>query len=368
MICRKCKKTIPEESKFCCFCGTKQILTRNPKKKGNGRGCVYKLPNGSWRAEVTLGYDTTEAGKLQRKSRTKSGFKTKKEAEDYLPHLKIQPSAISSSITFKKLYEEWLPKHNDKVSKSTMDCYRSAYKYYEPLYYAEFRTIKTKALQDCVDQCPHGTRTRENMKALGTLLYKYSIENDICEKNYASFIYIKKDAQTRREFFTLEERVKLWKCAKPQHYVENVEYVLCLMYTGFRPNEMLSLKKENYHGDYFIGGSKTTKGIDRVVTISPKIKDFVENLAQKDGYIFSPDGKKLGEKKFYQLYYKVLEDCGIKKKEPYCCRHTFATMMKEVNAPDTDKLELIGHTSMEMTAHYTHTDIESLKRITDKIV
>ena len=52
---------------------------------------------------------------------------------------------------------------------------------------------------------------------------------------------------------------------------------------------------------------------------------------------------------------------------PHCCRHTFATLMKNVPAPPTDKQKLIGHAKFEMTAHYTHTDIESLKFITDNL-
>ena len=41
--------------------------------------------------------------------------------------------------------------------------------------------------------------------------------------------------------------------------------------------------------------------------------------------------------------------------------------MKNVNAPNTDKQKLIGHSKFEMTAYYTHTDIDSLKKITDNI-
>ena len=41
--------------------------------------------------------------------------------------------------------------------------------------------------------------------------------------------------------------------------------------------------------------------------------------------------------------------------------------MKNVNAPATDKQKWIGHSKFEMTAHYTHTDIDSLKKITDNI-
>ena len=41
--------------------------------------------------------------------------------------------------------------------------------------------------------------------------------------------------------------------------------------------------------------------------------------------------------------------------------------MKNVDAPATDKQKLIGHAKFEMTAHYTHTDIASLKKITDNL-
>ena len=85
MNCRKCKKEIPEESSFCLFCGVNQTTPKQKtKSRGNGQGSVYKLPSGLYKAAVTLGY--TLEGK--RVVRTKSGFKTKKEALEYLPVLR----------------------------------------------------------------------------------------------------------------------------------------------------------------------------------------------------------------------------------------------------------------------------------------
>ncbi len=139
------------------------------------------------------------------------------------------------------------------------------FKYYEKLWYSRFVDIKTKALQEQIDACPHGIRTKENMKALGTLLYTYAIQNDLVDKNYASFIYIDRSTpKKRRGFFTLEERYKLWKNVGS---VPNTELVLCLMYTGLRPNEFLKIKVSDYHGDYIVGGSKTEKGMNRVITL-----------------------------------------------------------------------------------------------------
>ena len=65
----------------------------------------------------------------------------------------------------------------------------------------------------------------------------------------------------------------------------------------------------------------------------------------------------------------ITEQDGIKRRKytPHSCRHTFATLMKDVAAPTTDKLKLIGHTSDAQLRYYQETDFESLRQITDRL-
>ena len=140
-----------------------------------------------------------------------------------------------------------------------------------------------------------------------------------------------------------------------------------------RLSEMLGAMTENYNQEagYFITGSKTDAGKDRTITISPKIRPFFADFGQGKHLFTDLSAKKFRNDLFYPALQAIgldaLDDKGDHIYTPHCCRHTFATLMKNVDAPATDKQKLIGHAKFEMTAHYTHTDIESLKKITDNL-
>ena len=369
MLCKKCKKEIPDESKFCNHCGIKQVRERSQKKRGNSQGTVYKDKNGTWIADYTIGWDEVD-GVMRRKRRKKRGFATKNEALAYLPNLMQDLPQQDMSVKFKDLYKKWMDRHEEKVTKSTINCYKSAYKYFSSLYYVEIAKIRTEHMQKCIDECPHGKRTKENMKALGTSLWKYAMQLDIVDRNYAEYLYIKKEETAEKTAFSREQLDTMWANVET---VPNIKYVLLLCYTGMRLSEMLGAMTENYNREegYFITGVKTDAGKDRTITISPKIRPFFDDFG-KGKRLFT----ELSAKKFrLDLYYPALQALGLDILDeqgdhiytPHCCRHTFATLMKNVPAPATDKQKLIGHAKFEMTAQYTHTDIESLKKITDNI-
>ena len=383
MLCKKCKKEIPEESKFCNYCGTKQVRERSVKTRGNGQGSVFKLPSGKYKAMVTVGYYMNEDGKTRRKTHSQV-FATKKEAIAALPRLLSEPvKKQKKTITFKELYDKWFPTH--KAGKSTMDGYMYAMKHFAPVWFYPMEDIDIDDLQECLDNCGKGKRTQENMKALCGLIYKYGIPRQAVPDNLnlAQYLIVGGDKGSHRESF---DDIQIEKIRQQIGKKQYADYAYCLIYLGFRPSEFLALDISSYDAEKkcFIGGAKTDAGRNRVVTISPKIRPYITDIigSRTAGPVFcDEDGEKWELKAFTErAFYPVLESAGIDnpmvqaggdtmrhKYTPPTCRHTFATLLKNVQASDKDKLALIGHTSDEMLRYYQDVNLADLEKITNML-
>ena len=380
MQCRKCRAELPDNAKYCPQCGAKQDVTRKPKARGNGTGSVYQLPNRTWKAVYIVGWESDKEGNLRRKTRTKSGFRTKKEALAYLPTLALLPTAQKrKDVTLKELYDKWEPTH--RAGASTINCYRAAIKHFRPLWAVRMEDIDIDDLQECMDECPAGKRTRENMKALCGLLYKYAIPRHMATLNLGQYLVVGGASGEDRRALPLPIVDRLREHIGDVPYAD---YIVAQCYLGFRPSELLALDVTDYDAQEraFIGGAKTDAGRDRTVTVSPKIQPIVDRLVdgKTSGPVFcGKDGEQMPLKSYRAAFYAALDAVGCenpveeingnkrRRYTPHSCRHTFATLMKAVNAPDKDKLELIGHTSTEMLRHYQDVDIASLRRITDAL-
>jgi len=377
MKCRKCKAELPEGSKYCNMCGAKVAVERKPKSRGNGTGTVYKR-GANWTAVIVTGFELDSDNKMHRKTRSKGGFKTKREALEYIPTLKLQPERKPKSKTFAQLYEAWLPTH--RAGKDTINCYKAAYKYFEPVHYLNIDDIDIDDLQECIDECHKGRRTKENMKALCGLMYKYAIPRHLASLELGHYLIVSGESGSKA---ALPDDA-LEKMRAHTGDVFGASYVLCQCYLGYRPSEFVALNASMYNSaeNAFVHGAKTAAGINRTVTVSPKIQPYINTLLtnRTSGAIFTdPDGKAYTTSRYRELFYAVLDACGIDNPiierdgknfytyTPHSCRHTFATLMKRVNGADKDKLELIGHTSTEMLRHYQDVNFSDLRKITDAL-
>ena len=379
MICVKCGMKVPTMP-FCGLCGWQQKKPVPQRtKRGNGQGSVFRLANGKYKAVVVLGYYSDETG---RHKRTRSAtFEKKRDAVAALPSLRETPKQRErKDMTFWQVFEAWLPTH--KAGSSTLGNYKAAVRYFGDLYTLPFREIDVDDLQECIDDCPKGRRTKENMRAAAGLMYKYAIPRHLTGDglNLAQYLTLDGDGPAHRDAFSELELARLWKNTG----VPGVDDVLIMCFTGFRPSEYLALTSDSFDwkAGTLTGGAKTEAGKGRIVTVSPKVLSMVTEKASAPGPLSrQPDGSPWDLKTFTEtVFYPALDACGIENPmvqvgggvmrhriTPHSCRHTFATLIKRVEGADKDKLELIGHTSTEMLRHYQDVSLGDLRKITDAI-
>lgn len=383
--CKKCGADLPTGANFCPVCGKPvQPGAKAPKKRGNGQGSVFKMGN-KWLAIVTLGYYIDEQGKRHRKTRSQV-FDRKSDAVNALPKLLTdERKELKKQLTFKQLYDLWLPTH--KAGAQTMGCYTAAIKHFADVYHMRLSDIDIDDLQECLDECPAGKRTRENMRSLVSLMYKYGIPRHVIPENLnlSPFLSVTGEAAAKRESFTSEQIKKIRAAAGAVAYAD---YILIMIYTGFRPSEFLALTGADYDfkQNFLTGGAKTEAGRGRRVTVSPKIKTILGQIYEKNEDINAPlfpdaNGKQWDLKQFTEkAFYPALEQIGIEnplveiaggvlrhKYTPHTCRHTFSTLLKRAAGSEKDKLALIGHTSGDMLRYYQDVQIEDIQAITDLI-
>lgn len=406
MNCRKCARALPEEALYCCYCGIKQELKPRGTKRLNGSGWARKRGR-TWTAGLIVGYD--EDGKAD--TITLGGFPTKSAALDFVPVLKAasrlqkdernkvlrqasQHNTIDEALfivktykkkvaadttTFKELYDRWAPFYEPRIDKSTMAGHRAALSYFKELWGIPFSTLSADDLQDCIDACPKGRRTRENMKSLGKRLYEYAIGRKIVTVNCADYVYIPKLEERRRSALTQAhvEQIRQQIGKYPM-----ADYVYCLCYLGFRPNEMLQLEKDSLRNqdgvDFLVGGFKTAAGTDRAVTIAPQIRGIIQQRMAAPGDLLfpGPDGQQIDDEYFREkVFYPLLAYLGIQSIPekgqpadlvPYSCRHFFSNLLKDAKGADKDKAALMGHSDYETTKRmYQSEDLQSMQKITN---
>ena len=381
-LCVKCSHELPQEAVWCPWCGRKQ--TKAPvRRRGNGTGTIWRRGNG-YIATKIIGYAPQPDGTRRRITKSKSGLRTRKEAEEWLHSPEVLDAIAGKkrvAYTFRQLYDLWLPTH--KKSESTLGCYRAAMTHFWPIFDITMGDLDIDDIQDCFDD-NLGRRTQQNMKTVCKYVYNFGIPRHAVPDNLSLAPYIVVGGRTGagKEGLPLDALPKLWPLVGKIPYAD---YIICQCYLGFRPSELLALTIERYNRaeHAFVGGAKTEAGKNRTVTIAPKIQPLIDAVVgnRTQGPIFGglEDHARLPIEQYRAAFYTALEAAGIDnpitvingkqvhKYTPHSCRHTFATLIKGINAPDKDKLELIGHTSTSMLRYYQDVGYEDLRRITDAL-
>ena len=368
MLCKKCKKEIPDGSVFCNFCGKKQTVTAaKHRKRAHGTGTIrkdtrYKNPYIAIAPASNHGAGRIYIGSYPDMKSAQAAL------DDFIKNGK--PQLYGSTLA--EVYKLWSEIHYREIKKPGI--WRSMWKWYAPLYDVKMSELRTAHFQSIVSKAKTES-TADKLKSLAVMLCRYAIENDIINKNYAEFVRIPKFEKSEKVIFTPEQINTLWQHTDDKR----VQVILAMIYMGFRLGEIVSLTADNIHLEegYIIGGIKTEAGINRIIPFPPNIPDIKEFFRSwlsecGTGSIISVNEKNFRDKWFYPVLQelKILECEYVNKYwkfpeknhlTPHSTRHTFASLSSSAGMRPENLQKIIGHANFSTTAEvYIHQNVNEL--------
>jgi len=337
-------------------------------KRLNGSGTVVKLSGKRRRPFMALVSIKTSSGDCIRKRL--GVYTTMDEALSALLAYNSNPHEIDTKkITFSELYTMWREKSilRGKLAQSTLNSYNHKYtKYCAPLYNLAYADIKHHMFQSIIDNCGGGHSSQNSIKAVFRDVEQHAIALGIISGEKLKGLETAKKLNSNRTIYNDAEIKLLWD-NKDTPWIDTV---LILIYSGWRRQELLDLKKDdidfNKHGGIMIGGGKTEAGKNRVVPIHSAILPLIKKrMATNDNYLITSKNKQMRGDAYYIRTKRVLKTIGITR-IPHETRHTFISLLDRFGVSQLTIKKIVGH-SGDVTEHYTHKTIEELREAVEKI-
>lgn len=350
-------------------------------KLPNGYGSVYKLSGkrrNPYIVRKTTGWTIDEATNTAKQQYITIGYyPTRAKALEALANYNANPYDISTdSITFEEVYAKWSEVHFNSIVPSAQRTWISAFNHSKPLYHMRMKDIRTNHLEDAIKNANVGQSTKQRMKSLYNMIYKYCLKYDICDKDYAALCEsVKRTSPSiERVPYSAEEIQQLWDNLD----FPFVDMVLIGIYSGWRPQELAILQIEDIdlEAGTMFGGLKTDAGRNRCVPIHPIIRELVVSNYNKavkmdSKYLFNDEngqqGTYLTYDKYRSRFNKINKKLG-QNHRPHDTRHTFISKAKESGVNEYILKLIVGHAIEDITEKvYTHRTMQQLSEEIAKI-
>ena len=369
--------------------------------------------NGKKYFRVSASFGTNADGKLIRKYfYGKSEKEARKKMEEYKLSLR-EGLALDSDVRLGVSMKIWLFEYvRNSVKASAFDRYECTFRNYienAPFTSKYIKDIKGLEIQRYYNDMFKNGKTTSTIKRVNKLLkrfFKYGIAEGLLIRNPCDNIKIpcnKQSEQKEVEVFSKEE-LKIMMNLDYPYQIKDI--ALTSLATGMRQGEVLGLKwdvidfenKEiniqrtvSCYTEIINGERKTIKKIQ-----SPKTKNSIRKIPlptslipilqkiknrQKinkirygadynitnEGFIFlTYDGNILHKSNVNNAWATFLKRCNIPHKKFHTLRHTYATLQFENNIPLKTVSNLLGHSSINITADiYTHVLKKEKEKATD---
>lgn len=343
MRCRKCRKEIPDGSKFCNHCGTPQ-----DKKK------MYRRPDGLYEKIVAI-------------DGSRVAFRGKSEKEVEQKMISYQGKKEAGPI-FKEIAESWWAEHSKTLAVNSLRNYTPAYKrtvkYFENSYIKDIEPPDVKAFVNSLPKT-WAQKTYSNQLLVLNLIFKYAAGNGIIEHNPAEYIQTPKGLKRSYRRPPTPEEVEIIKASVDKPFGL---FAYFLLYTGCRRGEALAIqykdidtKEKIIHitkSVYYEGNTphtkqpKTERGNRDIVLLDVLVEKLPKG--KPNDFLFNEKGALLTSSRLEDLWLYYQRETGLTI-TPHIVRHGFATILHEAGIDAKDAQAMLGHANISTTLDiYTH--------------
>lgn len=379
--CPECELQVSSAALSCPHCGYPLKTDTSPKRTGKRKR--MRLPNGfgqiseikgralrkPFRAMVTVG--KTETGKpICKLLKPVAYFRTYNEAYEALVLYNRNPSDLANNLTLSEVFDLWYEDYKKRdLNKEGVKKIETQWKYLSAIHSKKIRLLKALDLKTAIENAPCSEGVKQRLKVTLNMLYDYAVVYEYVDKNYARQIKLTapKAPVTSHMSFTADEMNGLWE----NIHLETVKAILIECYSGWRPQELVSLTRGDidFEKGIMTGGMKTNAGRNRVVPIHPRIAPllhyFYDRTYEDTENIFPY----VSYTAFYKKFRIAIRKCGIDSNhKPHDARKQFITMAKNIGVEEYAIKRMVGHAIRDITENvYTDRDIEWLKKEIEKI-
>lgn len=233
-----------------------------------------------------------------------------------------------------------------------------------------------------VDLIQQGNSTRTVNRKLSVLrsFYKFLVRNGVIEVSpLKEHKALKIAVKVPLPFSEEEVKEVLEGDSYPDNYLGVLQKTLLNLfyYTGIRRSELIDLKRTHVDLDNRTMKVLGKRNKERLVPLLPAMSKQLTELVKRQEeeqiigesgrFFISPKGKKLTEAFVYETVKKYFSEVTTKiKKSPHVLRHSFASHLLDQGAGINAIKELLGHSSVAATQHYTHSSMSTIKSVYKK--
>ena len=351
-----------------------------------GDGTFTTRPNGTIMYQVSLGYD--KSGKRIRKT-----FYGKTEAEcrqkhkDFIkdgePICKL--SKPTKEHTLATWLDIWLSECNKNVTKGTLEDYTNLINHIKK---HELSSLNLKDIQklDVInyfnDKADYSQSFHKRSLYILRAAFEEAIDNELCTANPAARVKPGGVKPTEKTPFTQDEANKILAFAKTDKWFGLSVYIMLTM--GIRSGEMRALtgEKFDFENGFLtidqavkrggeLGSPKNNK--KRTIPLEDDTFAFLSTKIKNDSRYIQGKGETYVTKSSFRSsylhfgnrlnkYLRSINETEIDMSQgAHVLRHTTSTLWQANGMSRELAAELLGHSSVEVTAGYTHTQMSTMR-------